>query len=239
MKTSAAVLVVSLIGITPALVMGTPTTIAQWTFESSVPTTSGSYSPEVGSGSASGLHAGTTTYSSPAGNGSSHSFSANNWAVADYFQFQLRTVGYQNIGVSWDQTSSSTGPGAFGLFYSTDGSTFTQFGANYSVLVNGSPNSAWSSSGSPNLAFHFAYDLSSITALNNAAAVYFRLVDESTLSASGGAVASGGADRVDNFTVVSVPDSLTGLGGLACALGLVEVLRRMHIISIPLTRRHA
>ena len=52
MKTSVAVLVVSLIGITPALVMGTPTTIAQWTFENSVPTASGPYSPELGSGTA-------------------------------------------------------------------------------------------------------------------------------------------------------------------------------------------
>jgi len=62
-------------------------TIADWTFETTIPSAAGPYSPEVGAGSASGSHAlGTTVYSSPAGNGSSHSFSANMWTTGDYFQ---------------------------------------------------------------------------------------------------------------------------------------------------------
>ncbi len=45
-------------------------TIADWTFETSIPSTAGPYSPEVGAGSATGSHAAASTYSSPAGNGS-------------------------------------------------------------------------------------------------------------------------------------------------------------------------
>src|ERR1700742_1621680 len=49
--------------------------IADWTFETSQPVTAGPYSPEIGAGSASGSHAGASTYSTPAGNGSAHSYS--------------------------------------------------------------------------------------------------------------------------------------------------------------------
>src|SRR6266446_9928561 len=84
--------------------------IAQWTFETSIPATAGPFAPEVGSGSASGLHAGAAVYSSPAGNGSAHSYSANTWAVGDYWQFQTSTLGFSGIALSWDQASSSTGP---------------------------------------------------------------------------------------------------------------------------------
>jgi len=68
----------------------------------------GPVSPEIGSGSASGSHAGAATYSSPTGNGSAKSYSANAWAVNDYWQFQVSTVGYTNITLSYDQTSSAT-----------------------------------------------------------------------------------------------------------------------------------
>jgi hypothetical protein len=238
MRISAAILVFSLVSVTPALVMGTP--IAQWTFETSQPTSAGPFAPEVGSGSASAVGLG--TISSPAGNGSAHSFSGNGWNVGDYFQFQLSTIGYQNILLSLDQTSSSTGPGAFGLLWSTDGSTFSQLGivgADYTVLVNGSPNTAWSSSGSPNLAFRFNYNLSSITALNNASTVYFQMVDMASTNPTNGAVGTSGTDRIDNFTVTgdqipaNVPDSIPSLAGLGCVFGLLAVLRRISNAANP------
>jgi hypothetical protein len=99
------------------------TILADWTFETSQPaatdsTTAGPYAAESGvygsSSKASGNHAGSATdYSSPAGNGSSHSFSANTWAVGDYWQFQGSSTGYQDITLSFDQTSSNTGPRDF------------------------------------------------------------------------------------------------------------------------------
>jgi hypothetical protein len=237
MKISTAILVCSLISITPPLAMGS--TIAKWTFESSVPTNAGPYSPEVGSGSASAVGLG--TISSPVGNGSAHSFSGNGWNPGDYFQFQLSTVGYQNIGVLWDQVSSGTGPAIFGVFWSVDNGTFTPFGANYTVLDN---SSSWDAS-TAHPAYSFSIDLSSITDLNNGSTAYFRIIDMALTNPTNGAVGTAGTDRIDNFTVsgdkitTSVPDSMPSLAGLGGVLGLMEVMRRITAASNPLARRHA
>jgi hypothetical protein len=208
--------------------------IASWTFETSMPAGApgaGAWitniASEVGSGTASGFHAGVATYSNPVGNGSANSFSANTWAVGDYFQFAVSTIGYTGIGVYFDQASSATGPGRFTLAYSIDGNSFTPVIAatDYTVHENAFPNS-WNSTTASSL-FSHAYDLSSVTELNNSFAVYFRLVNSSTISAGGGIVnPTAGTSRVDNFSVAVVPEpstmALTALGGL---LGLVAARR--------------
>jgi hypothetical protein len=187
--------------------------IAKWTFDTSQPTTSGPYNPEIGLGSGSGSHAGAAAYSSPVGDGSAHSFSATAWGVNDYWQFSSSTIGYSSIELEWDQISSSTGPKNFDLSYSTDGSSYTPV-LFYSALVNATPN-AWSSA-TYNSSSHYIIDLSIFNDLNNAGNVYFRLTDDTTTSAGGGTVASGGTDRVDNFTIEVVPEPSTiGLIGLA------------------------
>jgi hypothetical protein len=205
--------------------------IADWTFQSALSTNniigagltpSGTQSgvlADIGTGTASASHATAgSVWSIPAGNGSTNSWSVNNWSVGDYFQFQVSTLTFRNINVSFDQTSSGTGPRDFGLFYSLNGTTFTQFGANYSVLPNAAPNPLWNSATASSL-YSFAFDLSAITALNNSSADYFRLVDMSTTSAGGGTVGTAGADRVDNFMVSTVPEpttlALTGMGLMA------------------------
>lgn len=198
-------------------------TIANWTFETSLPATAGPFSPEVGAGSATGFHAGTTTYSSPAGNGSAHSFSSNGWAVGDYYQFQVATTGESMVGFQFDQISSSTGPRDFKLQYSTDGSTFLDSGFTYAVIVNSSPNN-WNST-TPVPLSSYTVDLSSISALDNQAAIYLRLVNTSTTSANNGTVASTGTSRVDNVIIstVTVPEpcsvllAFCGLAGLGIA----------------------
>ena len=58
----------------------------------------------------------------------------------------------------------------------------------------------WNST-TPVSAANTSRDLSAITALDNQANVYFRLIDNSTTSANGGTVAAAGTDRVDNFTI--------------------------------------
>lgn len=178
-------------------------TLAQWTFETSVPTTAGPLSPEVGSGAASGFHAGASTYSNPTGNGSVESFSSNNWLVGDYYQFSFSTLGFSGLTISFDQTSSGTGPRDFNLAYSTDGSSFTTF-QSYVVLANAAPNPTWSSA-TYNPIYTLSFDLSAIAALDNQASVLIRLVDASTVSAAGGVVASGGTNRIDNFIAMSSP----------------------------------
>jgi hypothetical protein len=180
------------------------TVIADWTFETSLPTTAGPFSPETGAGAASGSHSASSTYSNPAGNGSAHSFSSTAWNVGDYYQFTVSTTGLSNIQLMFDQTSSNTGPGNFQLEYSTTGSSFTNIGTAYTVLANGTPNPAWNATTSSS-AYTFSDNLSSITALNNDATIYLRLADASTVSANGATVASGGTDRVDNVIVQGSP----------------------------------
>jgi hypothetical protein len=187
------------------------TTLAKWTFETSQPALNGTaghsilitnIASEIGNGTASGFHSGfgTPTFSSPAGNGSAHSFSANGWTnnPGDFFQFAVSTLAFQGISISWDQIGSATGPKNFNVFYSTDGITFTQFGSTYNVTA-----ATWAS-GSTNLTTTFNFDLSSVAALNNSPVVYFRLVDASTVPISSGtAVGSAGTSRIDNFAIVA------------------------------------
>jgi hypothetical protein len=198
--------------------------VALWTFETSAPVTAGPFNPETGAGQALGKHtSGSTVYSSPAGNGSSKSFSSNNWAIGDYYQFKISTLGLGGINLAWDQTGSATGPRDFVVKYSTDGVNFTNFGSQYAVQINGSPNSPWSSLGSPNPVFSFSNNLSAITALNNQANVYLRLVMNSSTANNGSPVAAGGTNRVDNvaITATPVPEPATLAMGLAGAIGLV------------------
>ncbi len=204
-------------------------TIADWTFETSLPSGTGPYSPEVGSGSATAVGLG--TISNPAGNGSSHSFSANGWNVGtSYYQFQVSTLGYNNVTLSYDQTSSNTGPGLFNLEYTTDGVNFFTVSSGYSVLANASPNPVWNGTTSSSL-YSFNYNLSSIAGLNNQSVVDFLIVDASTTSANGGTVAGTGTDRVDNVIVTGslapVPEPSTlALGALGAVAGLLRLRRK-------------
>ena len=178
-------------------------TLADWTFETSQPATAGPFAAESGlnaaSSNASGVHVGAAVYSTPAGNGSAHSFSANTWAVGDYYQFTTSTVGFSAVQFQFDQTSSNTGPGQFQLEYSTDGTSFTNFGSFYTADPNVAPN-AWSATVATTASTH-NFDLSGITALGNLSLLYLRLVDFSTVSANNGVVAAAGTDRVDNVII--------------------------------------
>jgi hypothetical protein len=203
------------------------TVLADWTFETTQPVISGPLTPEVidpsqtGLAVATGSHAGTATYSSPAGNGSSHSFSANLWAVGDYYQVEINTVGWQDIMLSYDQVSSSTGPGSFQLEYSLTGSpgSFTSIGSPYTVLVNAAPN-AWSATPANHIVTTtYTDDLSALTVLDGDSTVYLRFADASTGAANGtAAVGTGGTDRMDNIIITATPEpstlALLGMGAL-------------------------
>lgn len=198
--------------------------LASWTFEVSIPTTAGPHAAEVGSGSALGSHANTATiYSNPVGNGSAESFSSDKWSVGDYYQFQTSTLGYMGIVISFDHTSSNTGPRDFVVEWSIDGVTFTPLAA-YSVLANASPN-AWSSI-PPRNSLHTYGPLAFPAALNNQASVWFRLTNSTTVSANGGTVATTGTSRVDNVTIEGVLIPTPGTMALIGLAGLVASRRR-------------
>ena len=207
--------------------------ISQWTFESisTVPpvgTSAGPYAAEVanvaGTTAMSTVHAASATYSTPAGNGSAKSFSANTWSQGDYIQFQSPTTGNTGIQVLVDHTSSGTGPTTFKLAYSTDGTTFTDLptGA-YTINTGQSFSSVTEKTTTPP---RYLFDLSSVAELDNQAAVYFRLIDTFATGATGG------TSRVDNFVVgTSLPvppplpePSMLGLAGLA--MGVLVRRRR-------------
>ena len=190
--------------------------LAQWTFETSIPTTSGPHTAEggvfAGSSVASSNSGG--TFSNPAGNGSTESFSSNGWDAGEYYQFQTSSSGFESLTVSYGQATSSTGPGDFDFFYSTNGTSFTQFGSTYD---------------GPTLDFStttfrpenvLSWDLSAISGLDNASTVFFRVAVNGTLAENGGTTASTGTFRIDDFTVnaTAIPEpasmALLGLSGL-------------------------
>ena len=194
--------------------------LSQWTFEASLPTTAGPISPEVGSGIGSARHADLATdYSHPAGSGSDASWSANRWTTGDYFQFRLDTLGYQNVVVSWDQTSRLQGPSSFEFSYSLDGDNFNFFD-------NNDVSDSWAS---------YSVDLSSVSMLNNASAVYFRVSAAAMVNFGGrdpnDTFPPDGTSQIDNFTVsatavsTAVPDSLPGPVSVATLLVLVALSR--------------
>jgi len=192
------------------ITLGSPiVALAQWTFETSVPTSAGPHSPEIGSGQATGNHAsGSTTYNNPVGNGSAESFSSDRWASGDYYQFKTSSYGYQNITLSFDQTGSDAGPRDFKIQYSTDGSTFTDLsGGSYQLTKD-----SWSSSGDPKTASSRTFDLSSVTALNNQANIYIRLTVSSSTAIYGGSIATTGTGRVDNVTIKGAAITFTWNG---------------------------
>jgi hypothetical protein len=203
------------------------TTNVDWTFENSIPATAGPFSPEVGTGSATGVHAGAAAYSSPAGDGSPHSFSANLWAIGDYYQFSttldLANYLYSGFNISYEQNGSATGPKTFDFAWSTDGTTFTQVGGDYALTSAITWSTASSAAG---LGTIKSFDLSSATALNTASTVYFRIIENSPATGgavNGGNVGTGGTDRVDDFlitsTITAVPEptsiALAALGGFS------------------------
>lgn len=207
-------------------------TLALWTFETiTPPDTTGISSliipADSGTGFVRGIHASSSTaWTTPVGNGSNNSLSANNWSVGDYFQFQTSTATFNTISISWDQTSSDTGPRDFQLAYSTDGTSFTNFGSPYFVLRDGVPFTAWNSTTNSTV-YNFSVNLSSVAALNNQTNVYFWLINASVASAAGGTVQASGTSRVDNFTVNAepVPEPISILGGLT-ALGMGGAIKR-------------
>jgi hypothetical protein len=191
----------------------------QWDFQVPFPDLNNSaVSPSVaasfGTGVANGVHASPDTdWSTPAGNGSTESFSSNNWAAGDYYQFSFSTIGYTGGGVvlTFDQTRSSTGPDSFSVSYSADGGLSFEPRATYTV-----PAVTWSATAAAPSRFVFTiFD----STLDNQAAVVLRLTSNVT-------AAAGGTNRIDDVTIFTgVPEAGTGVM-LAMGLSVLGLLAR-------------
>lgn len=213
------------------------TVLSSWTFETNTPAdlTDNTTSPSVVAESgvfttgyvASGVHVSALTdWSTPTGNGSLNSFSTNNWAIGDYYQFSTSTVGYSEILLQFAQTSSSTGPGEFKVAYQVNGGGYTDF-ANYTVLPNqaGAPGLGNWNGTTKITGYNYTFDLSSITALDEATSVDFRLIVRTNADAAPpGTIAAAGTSRVDNVSIIAVvPEPSAAVLG---SLGLLALVRR-------------
>lgn len=183
-------------------------TIAAWTFETSQPLGPGPYNPEVGEGTASGVHSGTTTFNTPAGNGSQSSFRADNWSEGDYFQFEVSTIGYEEVTLSFDQTSSNTGPQKFEIQVSTDGINFTTL-TGYNVA-----NNNWNSSGH-DAGSGYSFNLSG---MGNQSTLIIRLaLADGSTAVNGGAISAQGTSRIDNVNITGsqpLPVTMSSFSGV-------------------------
>ena len=197
--------------------------IASWSMPTAVPGSTAGTSYNYGAANAGELTSGTmlssahaaiaTIYSSPAGNGSTYSFSSNSWAIGDYYQVSVSTIGYSGVSISWDQTRSSSGPTTFDAVMSIDGgANWTTILAGYSVISAGSAGTNTNSWNITTPQAAFTLTAAAGAAANGQANVLFRL--RSTVTAA----AAGGTNRIDNFIVSAVPApgaiALLGLAGL-------------------------
>jgi hypothetical protein len=211
-------------GLAAALMVGASTvsaaTIAQWTFETAPPadatdsTTIGPILADSGLGTASGLHAlAATDWTTPAGNGSANSLSANTWSTGDYYQFSVSTLLYTSISIGFDQTRSGTGPNDFKI-QADFGSGFVDVGLPYDVL-----QVTWAS-GAPVPSAYGPFSLPA--AADGLLTLPIRVVSLDTTAAAG-------TNRIDNVVISGtlVPEPAS-IGTALCGLLGVVALRRRH-----------
>jgi MYXO-CTERM domain-containing protein len=163
-----------------------------------------------------------TSYTSPAGNGSTYAFSSNVWKAGDYYQASFSGTGYTGLSFAWDFTRSTTGPATWTVIMSVDGGTnWSTLMATYTPIVNSAtPTGA----GTWNTSTYIAAYTSSIAlgaSADNASSIIVRvqaLVDSVN---SSGTYQAGGTARIDNVfvngTAVPAPGAvaLLGVAGLA------------------------
>ena len=160
-------------------------------------------------------------YTSPTGNGSSYSFSSNNWAPGDYYEITLPTTNSSGIVLNWDQARSSTGPAAFKLTMSTNGTDFSDL-FSYTVIQSGGGGApgTWAS-GTYNSLYTNTFNLPA--SADHQANLTLRFVNAEAAASS-----STGSNRIDNIvvTAAAVPEPSTILLGL---LGAAPLFRRRRV----------
>ncbi|MFV9503854.1 MAG: ExeM/NucH family extracellular endonuclease [Oscillochloridaceae bacterium umkhey_bin13] len=219
-------MLVSLFGIAPPQSFANgASTITQWNFNSLTPdanTGTGTTDPALGTGTASLVGGTTATFASGSANGGSTDPAGTNdnsgWNVSTFaaqgteneqrgVQFNVSTVGFENIVVNWDQRHSNTSARHVRFQYSTDGTTFTNLG----TLFEASSGDAWFNGRS--------LSLSGITGVNNNPNFAFRIVAAFEPSTSSYAAATntstyaaGGTWRFDMVTVTGEATSTGPVG---------------------------
>ena len=168
-----------------------------------------------------------TSYTSPAGNGSTYAFSSNVWKAGDYYQAAFSGTGYSGLSFSWDFTRSSTGPATWTVIMSLDGGTnWTTLIATYTPIINSAAPTgagAWTST-----AYNAAYT-SSIAlgaAADNAASILVRVQATVDPVNGTGTYQAGGTARIDNVFINGTAAPAPGAVALLGVAGLAARRRR-------------
>ena len=156
--------------------------MAQWTFDQTPAPSNTTPAPSTSNVTASASASGVNGIGfQAAGSHTGNAWSGTGWSQtatpSSYFEFDVSTVGYTGISMSFWASRSGTGPQDVSAQYSSDGLTFTQVNS-YTVNLN--------------TAQQITIDLSSITSLDNNANFKFRIYG---VNASGN-----GSLRVDDVT---------------------------------------
>lgn len=212
--------------------------ITQWNFNSNPAdgnTGTGSLDASTGFGTASTVGGTSSAFASGTSNGGSTDPAATDnsgWQTSAYaaqgtgnktagVQLLTSTSGYEDITVSFDVRKSNTSSRFLQFQYTTDGTTWVDFGD----LLDGNAGDTWFNNNS--------FDLSSVSAVENNANFGLRVVAAFDPAGSGylssnsaSAYATSGTVRYDMFTVsgtqvVPEPATLAALG-----LGAMALIRR-------------
>lgn len=195
---------------------GTGDVLAQWNFNSVPPdgdTTTGTLNPSVGSGSASVVGGVGQTFFSGAGSQDPAALDNSALGTANYppqgtgnktagVQFNVSTVGKENLVIVWDQRASNTGSRYSRLQYSADGTTFVDHPLAFELAGAGSFYSATN-------------DLAELSGVADNPDFAFRIVTEFQSTATGTGLTgyaaanptrtygTGGTQRFDWVTVLA------------------------------------
>jgi len=212
---------------------------AQWNFNSLTPdssTATGSIAASAGTGTASlvgGITGGFASGSASGGSSDPAVTDNSGWQTTTYpaqglanktagVQFNVATLGFQNVVVSYDLRHSNTSSRYEQFQYSLNGTTFTDF-----AVFNGNAGDTWFNNRS--------VDLSSIAGANNNSSFAFRIVSSFApgtgayvASSPTGTYGSAGTWRFDMVTVnavAAVPEPET-YAMLLAGLGLLGLAAR-------------
>lgn len=202
-----------------ALVLGSnnsfaQTTITQWNFDQQ------NLTPNTGTGTASSI--GGTTGSFATGNPTLYSWSTTNYpaqgtaSATAGVQFNVSTIGFNGISVSWENRNSNNAANRLRLQYTLDGTIWTDFAAsdaNATNINDGTPAGFDAGRYITDVAdWHFrTADLSTITGADQNPSFAIRFVTEFVDGTDYGATVTGntyapaGTIRFENVTLTGTP----------------------------------